>query len=52
MKQVDNTDYGILIALLKEHIEGGSYWGVKAHHYKRCKNLLKKLEKQLTTKEL
>jgi len=51
VKKIENIDYSILIHLLKEHIESGIYWGVQAHHYKRCKNLLKKLEQQLTTKE-
>ena len=44
LPQVRNTELDILIFLLSEHIEGGSYFGRQDQHYKMCETLLKKLE--------
>lgn len=40
---IDYLDIGILESLLANHINSGTYWGVKEHHYKRCKKLVEKL---------
>lgn len=41
---IDNIDIGILKILLDDHIKSGEYWGVQKHHYKRCVDLVVKLD--------
>jgi hypothetical protein len=47
MKKLSPTELNTLIYLLERHIEGGSYFGVKARHYEMCNNLLNKLTKTI-----
>ena len=42
--KLDDLDLTLLEYLLDEHIDEGSYFGVKKHHYKRCKKLMVKLQ--------